>query len=131
MGDSHDSELLKVMKYLQQLGNSTNLRLENEKTYKLKEIFKYNMEDYIQYYESDEWSDEEDKDFDDDGVTEHMTAQKLDQISGNEYGLNDGLSSEERRIKENQLSMSDCSSSLKYNAPNIRLISSPKSVSPP
>ena len=90
------------MKYLQQLGNSTNLRLENEKTYKLKEIFKYNMEDYIQYYESDEWSsDEEDKDFDDDGVTEHMTAQKHDQISGNEYGLNDGLSSEERRMKEN------------------------------
>jgi len=31
------------------------------------------MEEYIQYYDSDEWSEEEDKDFDDDGITEHMT----------------------------------------------------------
>jgi hypothetical protein len=30
-----------------------------------------------------------------------MTAQKHDQISGNEGGLYEGLSSEERRMKEN------------------------------
>lgn len=32
------------------------------------------MEDYIQYYESDEWSEEDDVDFGVDGMTEHMTA---------------------------------------------------------
>jgi hypothetical protein len=60
------------------LAKFENLRAENEKNYKLKEIFNYNMENYIQYYESDEWSEEEDKDFDDDGITEHLTAKKID-----------------------------------------------------
>jgi hypothetical protein len=66
------------MKYLQHLSNFENLRAENENNYKLKEIFNYNMENYIQYYESDEWSEEEDKDFDDDGITENMTVKKTD-----------------------------------------------------
>lgn len=51
------------------------------------------MEEYIQYYESSEWSEEEYKDFDDDGITEHMTVQQNDQ----EHFYEDELLSEEKK----------------------------------
>ena len=115
------------------MANFENLPAENEKNYKLKEIFNYNMENYIQYYQSDEWSEEEDIDFDDDGITEHLTAKKVDQTSDNlcqEADFNLELSSEEKKIRDTQqLSLSKCSSS-KFDMPHLRLLHSPKSVSP-
>lgn len=81
------------------------------------------MEEYIQYYESSEWSEEEYKDFDDDGITEHMTVQQNDQ----EHFYEDELLSEE---KKDQLSMSESSNS-DDDPPKIGGLSSPKSHSPP
>ncbi len=46
------------MKYLYYLKDFKNLKEENEKTYNLKKIFDSNIETYIKYYNSDEWSEE-------------------------------------------------------------------------
>jgi hypothetical protein len=72
LGDKNDHELLKVMKYLYYLKDFKNLKEENEKTYNLKKIFDSNIETYIKYYNSDEWSEEWHQDFDDDGITENL-----------------------------------------------------------
>lgn len=73
MGDPHDTELLKVMETLSHLKGFSNLRAECERTFRLREIYNQDMALFIQYYDSDGWSDETDKDFDDDGRTEHLT----------------------------------------------------------
>lgn len=36
------------------------------------------MENYIRYYDSDQWTEEQEKDFDDDGHTEMQTFTKKD-----------------------------------------------------
>ncbi len=58
MGDKNDNELIKVMKYLFYIKDFKNLMEENEKTYNLKKIFNSNIETFIKYYNSDEWSEE-------------------------------------------------------------------------
>jgi hypothetical protein len=58
---------------------------ENEKIYQLRHIYNQDMEAYIQYYDSDEWSEEQEKDFDDDGVTEMQTFNKKDFQESDDY----------------------------------------------
>jgi hypothetical protein len=71
MGEKSDVELVKIMIYLDHLKDFTNLREANEKQHRLHEIFRSDIQDYINFYDSDEWSDNYDSDFefDEDGLT--------------------------------------------------------------
>jgi hypothetical protein len=48
---------------------------------------------YIKYYDSDLWSEEEEKDFDDDGVTEMQTLTKKDFHESDYSGLSEKIPS--------------------------------------
>mmetsp|Transcript_10061 Transcript_10061/g.15370 ORF Transcript_10061/g.15370 Transcript_10061/m.15370 type:complete len:91 (+) Transcript_10061:5826-6098(+) len=64
------------------LKGCSNMRERNEQQNQLLSIFNSNIEDFIQYYDSDEWSDEESEhiDFDDDGITA-KTRSRLKEMS--------------------------------------------------
>jgi hypothetical protein len=66
------------MHTLYHLKNFEDIREENEKIFKLRDIYNQDMDTYIKYYDSDQWSDEHEKDFDDDGHTEMQTFTKKD-----------------------------------------------------
>lgn len=82
MGDRKDTELRKVMQTLHHLKGFENLPFENEKIFKLREIYNQDMDVYIRYYDSDQWSEDQIKDFDDDGHTEIQTYKDYDDFSG-------------------------------------------------
>ena len=107
VGDPCDTELLKVKETLKHLKNFTNLRQECERTFRLREIFNQDMALFIHYYDSEGWSDDADKDFDDDGRTEHRT------ISYKKYGRSDRVAEEEYEsedISQIEKGLSVCSS---------------------
>lgn len=60
LGKKSDIELLKVMRYLDFLHKQPNLREANEKEHRLRQIFNSNIEEYIQYYDSDQWTEDDD-----------------------------------------------------------------------
>ena len=53
LGDKNDTELLKVMHTLCHLKNFDDLRIENEKIFRLRDIYNQDMDLYIKYYDSD------------------------------------------------------------------------------
>jgi CTD small phosphatase-like protein 2 len=56
MGDKNDTELIKVMHTLYHLKGFDDLGMENEKIFKLKDIYNQDMNAYIRYYDSDYWT---------------------------------------------------------------------------
>jgi CTD small phosphatase-like protein 2 len=71
LGDKKDDQLLKIIKYLNLLKGSGNLRIENERVQELKKMYDgCNWLNFIHYYDPDELSDDlEEPDFDNDGIT--------------------------------------------------------------
>ena len=68
------------MHTLHHLKDFDDLSAENENIFKLRWIFDQDMDQFIKHYDSDQWSDEQYKDFDDDGHTELHTF--TDEFSG-------------------------------------------------
>jgi hypothetical protein len=69
------------MHTLNHLKNFEDLRIENEKIFRLRYVYNHDMNAYINYYDSDQWSEEQEveKDFDIDGHTEiHTFTNKQD-----------------------------------------------------
>lgn len=60
VGNPNDTELLKVCETLNHLKNFDNLRVECEKTFRLREIYKQDMDLFINYYNDDYWSEDDD-----------------------------------------------------------------------
>ena len=55
-GEKDDEELIKVMKYIISIKDKEDLRVPNDKIFKLKKILKYNIENFIKHYSFDEIS---------------------------------------------------------------------------
>lgn len=75
-GDKSDSALKLVCNYLDYIKDFQNLRVENEKVYNLLDLYNSQIDEWINHYNSDYYSesdDSEEGDFDDDGVTAHYT----------------------------------------------------------
>lgn len=66
MGDNEDKCLLQVMKYLKYIKNFDNLAEQNEKIYDFRKIYNSNTYDFIDFYYSDEGSDQEQYDEEED-----------------------------------------------------------------
>jgi Dullard-like phosphatase family protein len=57
MGDPHDKELIKIIRYLKFVSGSEDMRVHNEKLFQLKKILNSNIESYIKYYDYELLSD--------------------------------------------------------------------------
>ena len=63
LGNKSDKSLKQLMVYLDYIKDKANLRLENEKIYELRMIYNSNIEEYVQWYYSDQFSSQLDEDF--------------------------------------------------------------------
>jgi len=60
-----------LINYLDYIKDFEDLRAENEKMYELRQIFNTKIDSYVEWYYSDNITsiDDEDQDFNDDGLT--------------------------------------------------------------
>lgn len=65
-GDKEDAEMIKVIRYIESIHDKNDLRHPNTKIFNLKKIYNSNIENFIKYYNFDEFSDleEEETNFD-------------------------------------------------------------------
>ena len=63
LGNKSDKSLKQLMVYLDYIKDKANLGLENEKIYELRMIYNSNIEEYVQWYYSDQFSSQLDQDF--------------------------------------------------------------------
>ena len=68
-GDKKDCELIKFMKYIHQLASEDNLLVANESQFGLSAMLKVPIESFVEYYEINECSEDDDNDFEEDGCT--------------------------------------------------------------
>mmetsp|Transcript_1448 Transcript_1448/g.1440 ORF Transcript_1448/g.1440 Transcript_1448/m.1440 type:complete len:141 (+) Transcript_1448:857-1279(+) len=53
-GDKDDQEMIKLIKYIQSISRNDDLRSTNMNIFKLHKIFKMDIENFIEYYDSNE-----------------------------------------------------------------------------
>ena len=67
LGQKGDQELIKVMKYIQEISKEENLRTANEEMFQLDMLRQSSIDKFIKYYSIDEESESDENDFEDDG----------------------------------------------------------------
>lgn len=60
-GDKEDSELIKVIRYINSIHSMDDLRVPNNRMFNLKKILNSNIENFIKYYTNEDNSDDEDE----------------------------------------------------------------------
>lgn len=75
-GDQKDTEMIKVIRYLEHIRNHDDLRIQNDKIFQLTKILNSNIDCFIKYYNFDVISDNDEDD--DDEIEERSLNQSIE-----------------------------------------------------
>ena len=70
--DRSDREFINLMRYIEDIKDYDDLRVANRKLFKMEQVYKFNVENFIQYYEYEEgMRDSSDEEIDDEEEDKH------------------------------------------------------------
>jgi hypothetical protein len=52
--DKDDKEFLNLMNYIERIKDCDDLRIPNKAAFKMEQVYQFNLDKFIQYYEFDE-----------------------------------------------------------------------------